>query len=34
MSPKTTSIKKKTKIRIKLTAFDYRIADNAPEKIV
>ncbi|HLC38650.1 MAG TPA: 30S ribosomal protein S10 [Patescibacteria group bacterium] len=34
MSPKTTSIKKKTKIRIKLTAFDYRIADNAAEKIV
>ncbi|GAH00402.1 unnamed protein product [marine sediment metagenome] len=33
MSPKTARAKK-TKIRIKLSAYDYRIADKAAEKIV
>ena len=33
MTPKTARVKK-TRIRIKLSAYDYRIADNAAEKIV
>jgi small subunit ribosomal protein S10 len=33
MSPKAGSLKK-TKIRIKLSAYDYRIADKSAEKIV